>query len=401
MDTELFVNPQMGSLVDIKGFDPELGEWSHKSFMPTRLPDLTPELSTKAHLAVANARASLASLDSLARQLPNPTLLRMPSLRREAQSTSALEGTYAPLSEVLTAGEEESMTPELQEIFNYVDMAYKGFQWHERGLPITAALIEDLQGALMQGTSLQHESGRLRDKPVVIGRRPDVDPSVPPVFASRFVPAPPGDQLRAGVGDLVDWMREDHSDRIDPVVSAAMAHYQFEALHPFRDGNGRLGRFLIVLHLLQKEVLQEPTLTVSPWFEARRTLYYDALFDVSARGDWDNYISFFAKGIREAAESTRLQMIALLEAQEQLKERIRGSQLRSDTAHGLVELAVGSPSFTVPQAAAHLGVSYNRANRLVSQLLDLDILRERGRKTYKRRFYAPAVLAVFLSKSEV
>jgi len=401
VQTELFTNAAMGSLVDISGFDPEIGNWHHKAFLPAPLPEDSPLLSQQTNLVIGNARAALASLDSIARQLPNPGLLRMPTLRREAQSTSALEGTYAPLSEVLTAGEEDTFSPELIEIFNYVDMANQGFAWVHKGAPVTVTLLEDLQGALMHGTSLAPESGRLRDRPVVIGRRSGVDAETIPVYASRFVPAPPGDQLKTGVSDLVSWMRMDHSDKIDPVVSAAMSHYQFEALHPFRDGNGRLGRFLIVLHLLKTGLLDEPTLTVSPWFEARRTDYYDALFDVSATGDWDSYIAFFAKGIREAAESTKRQMLALMAVQENLKERIRESNLRSDTAHTLVDLAVGSPSFTVPQAQRELGVSYNAANRVVRQLVELDILRERGRKTYKRRFYAPDVLQVFVSRSEL
>ncbi|WP_211359004.1 hypothetical protein [Nesterenkonia populi] len=147
-------------------------------------------------------------------------------------------------------------------------------------------------------------------------------------------------------------------------------------------------------------MLEEPTLTVSPWFEARRRNYYDALFNVSSTGAWDSYVSFFAKGIREAADSTKRQMLALVAVQESLKEKIRDSALRSGTAHALVDLAVGSASFTVPQAQRHLGVSYNRANRLVSELVDLGILSERGQKTYKRRFYAPEVLDVFVSRSE-
>ncbi|WP_425466010.1 Fic family protein [Nesterenkonia populi] len=240
----------MGSLVDISGHDPDLGAWHHKAFVPAPLPTESPELKPQTYLTIANARAALAALDSTARLLPNPRLLRMPTLRREAQSTSALEGTYAPLAEVLTADEEDTLTPELIEIFNYVAMANMGFGWIDKGMPVTLTLLEDLQGVLMRATPLESQSGRLRDRPVVIGRRDDVEPEELPVFASRFVPAPPGDHLRTGVGDLVDWIRIDHSSTIDPVVSAAMAHYQFESLHPFRDGNGRLGRFLIVLHLL-------------------------------------------------------------------------------------------------------------------------------------------------------
>ena len=202
-------------------------------------------------------------------------------MQREAQSTSALEGTYAPLEAVLTADEESPRTPELMEVLNYVRMANAGFKEVSDGRPISVAFLSSMQGILMRGTPLQAQSGRVREGQVVIGRRADAPIGGLPVHASRFVPSPGGLSLEASLRDLADWMQADHAGEIDPVVAAAMAHYQFETLHPFRDGNGRLGRFLIVLQLLHSGVLSEPTLTVSPWFEARRAEYYDRLLAVS------------------------------------------------------------------------------------------------------------------------
>lgn len=173
-----------------------------------------------------------------------------------------------------------------------------------------------------------------------------------------------------------------------------MAHYQFEALHPYRDGNGRLGRLLIVLHLVKQGVLVEPTLTVSPWFEARRRDYYDHLLTVSTAGTWDDYVRFFATGLAASADDTRNQMLALRAVQEDLRERVRRSKLRADTAIGLVDLAVARPSFTVRQAAQTLGVSYPRANELVTQLMAIHVLDVVDDRAYKRRFYAPDVMDV-------
>lgn len=223
---------------------------------------------------------------------------------------------------------------------------------------------------------------------------PDADALGFPVHAARFVPAPAGYALETGVHDLIDWMRTDHSALIDPVVAAAMSHYQFETLHPFRDGNGRLGRFLIVVHLLTTGVLAEPTLTVSPWFEARRALYYQRLLGVSTHGAWDPFVGFFADGLRAAADQTRRQMVALAAVQNELKERLRTSSLRADSAHSLVDLAVANPSFTVRTVESKLSVSYARANKLVGQLVDLGILTVLDPDAYRRRFYAPRVLAV-------
>ncbi|GAA2227725.1 Fic family protein [Herbiconiux moechotypicola] len=393
----MFVKGAPGALVPISGTDPTLGAWTHRAFVPDPLALSMPALTPETFLAVSEARAALAALDSTARQLPNPTLLRMPTLRREAQSTSALEGTYAPLADVLTADEDSPASAELTEVLNYVRMATTGYDRVAEGRRLTPSLISDLQGILMRGTPLESVSGRIRDGQVVVGRRPSADPFGFPVHAARFVPSPAGLPLEAGVRDLTDWMLTDHTGRIDPVVVAAMSHYQFETLHPFRDGNGRLGRFLVVIQLLLTGVLSEPTLTVSPWFEARRTEYYDHLLGVSARGDWDSFVRFFASGLQAAAHQTREQMIALVKTQGELKEIVCSSRLRADTAHALVDLAIANPSFTVRRVQAELAISYGRANALVAQLTELGVLAVVDAQAYVRRFYSPQVLGVLTS----
>ena len=392
----MFVNDTMGELIDITGSDPVTGDWQHKAFVPAPLDSDEPPLNGTTYRMVAAAGRALAALDATAQQLPTPFLLRTPSLRREAQSTSALEGTYAPLREVLTADDDAPATAEMTEILNYVRMANSGFLWAQEGRPITLPLIEDLQGELMRGTPLEAASGRLRDSQVMIGRRPGAH-SAAPIHASRFVPVPPGDRLRAGVRALVDWLHQDHAGDIDPIIAAGMAHYQFETLHPFRDGNGRLGRFLIVLTLLSSGVLSEPTLTVSPWFEERRAEYYDALLRVSTHGDWDTFLTFFSRGLAAAATNTRHQMLALAAAHQSLKETVRTSSLRSAHAVDLVDFAVANPSFTVRKVEAALGVSYGRANSLVGQLTDIGVLDVVERGSQPRRFTAPAVLKVLLT----
>jgi Fic family protein len=394
----MFGNNKTGSLVAIDGSDPQRGPWRHQAFVPDQLGEAAPPLAPKTYLEIANARAALAALDSTARQLPNPQLLRRPTLQREAQSTSALEGTYAPLSEVLTA-DDDAAPPgsNLREVLNYVITANHAFQSVAEGRPLTTPLLTELQATLVRGTPAEgRHSGQVRDIQVVIGRRRDVDVSELPVHAARFIPSPPGEDLRANVRALLDWFDADHSQEIDPVVGAAMAHYQFETLHPFHDGNGRIGRLLIVLQLYRHGVLSEPTLTVSPWFEARRTDYYDRLLAVSTQGDWDSYIRFFSMGLRESADLTRRQMLALVAAQNELKDVLRASALRADTAHLLVDYAIANTSFTVRQVQRDLSISYGRANKLVGQLVDLGILEALKGVEYNRRFFAPRVLQVIL-----
>lgn len=251
----------------------------------------------------------------------------------------------------------------------------------------------------MRGTPLEPVSGRLREAQVVIGRRMDADPRAHPVYNARFVPSPHGVELESGISDLVAWLREDHRGHIDPVVAAAMSHYQFETLHPFHDGNGRIGRLLIVLHLVTAGVLSEPTLTVSPWFEARRGDYYDRLLAVSTVGDWDAFVAFFAEGLRQAAENTHEEMRALVAVQAELKATVRASPLRADSAHNLVDLAIANPSFTVRKVEAELGISYGRANKLVAQLCDIGVLQVVDAQAYKRLFYAPRVLKLLTQRA--
>jgi len=393
VDANDYATGAPGALVPITGTDPRYGPWEDVAFVPHALSAQTPSLSVTTFNAVANARAALAALDSSARQLPNPALLRQPTLRREAQSTSALEGTYAPLEAVLAADEEDDQSDRnLHEVLNYVRAAERAFAWQAEGRPLTVGLLADLHAELVRWTDADNEqAGRVRTSQVMIGSHAGAR-----VQDARFVPRPGGAGLEHQLRDLLDWIRSDHDGQIDPVVAAGMAHYQFETLHPFNDGNGRIGRLVVVLHLMQAGVLVEPTLTVSPWFEARRADYYDRMLAVSRTGAWDAWIHFFAQGLMAAANGAAAQLRDLLDVQGQLKAKVRQARLRADNAMLLVDFALARPIFTVRQVERHLGVTYPRANGLVAQLVSAGVLRQYGNAVYDRRFTAPEVLAVLL-----
>lgn len=400
VDLTMFSASSPGDLVRISGTDARRGEWTHAAFVPHPLPRESPELSARTYRAVAEARAALAALDSTARRLPNPRIFRRTALQTEAQSTSALEGTYAPLSEVLTADEEQPPNVDLREVLNYVRMGDAAFGWIERGQPLTVGALEEMQALLVRGTPSQSGSGAVRGHQVVIGQRTGMPTGTLPVHAARFVPSPPGLDLRANLQAVLDWMSDASvAEQIDPVVAAALAHYQFETLHPFPDGNGRIGRFLIVVHLLIRRVLLEPTLTVSPWFEGRQNEYYDRLLAVSTQNAWNDYVQFFATGLESSANTTHQRMNSLVQVQESLKERIRHSRLRADTAHALVDYAVANPSFTVRGVQRALDISYGRANGLVGQLVQLGVLAavESSGGSGTRRFYAPDAFNVLVN----
>ncbi len=250
----------------------------------------------------------------------------------------------------------------------------------------------------MAGTNAEGPySGQVRPIQVVVGQRPDAAPGLSPVERARYIPSPPGIDLEARLRDLLRWIDTDHGPELDPVVAAGMAHYQFESLHPFHDGNGRLGRLLIVVHLYRAGLLSEPSLTVSPWFEARRTAYYDALFGVSAQADWSTWIGLFADGIAASAAQTRDRMLALTEAMRVAKEQIHVGGIRTTNALRLIDVAVDRLVFTTAEAAAALGMKPQGAAKLIDSLQSLGILSAVDDRKYNRIYYAPRVADVVLS----
>ena len=399
MDVQLFRKAPFGKLVPITGSLPGGYAWDHWAFLPDPLGDESPELSGRAYRHVGEARAALAALDSTAQRLPNPKLFRSSTLRLEAQSTAALEGTYEPLARVLAADSDDVQDPSLREVLNYVGVAETAFGWAEQGRGWGLSALADLQGALVRGTPSEREhSGQVRPVQVMIGRREGVAASEIPIKAARYVPPPPGADLEARLRDLIGWMQADHGGRIDPVVAAGMGHYEFEALHPFHDGNGQLGRLLIVLQLYASGVLTEPTLSVSTWFEARRTEYYNALLAVSTDGDWSTWIEFFAQGLAESADAARTRMLALAAVQAGLKDHLQTTPIRTANARLLIDFAIGQPTFTVAQAARALGIGNPGAKKLIDSLANHGILAPYDERAYARRFHAPRVLEVLLEQ---
>jgi Fic family protein len=367
MDLIHLESSPIGRLIPIVGPDPVTHETvSGKAFLPDPLPgSLT--LTTATWTAVNTTTAALARLDGAGRLIPSPGLLRRPTLRREAQSTSALEGTYAPFADVLAADRDDpaSMTAELLEILNFEAVAEYAFAWPE-DRPVTLGMLSELQRALVSGTAGElKDAGGLRDCIVVIGTRGSS-------FAeARFVPPPPGDQLKAGVEGLLSWLAD--PPRLPTVVHAAMAHYQFETLHPYSDGNGRLGRLLVIVQLLRGAVIREPLLVVSPWFEQRREQYQDALLRLSRDGEWDAWIAFFAEGVAASAAESQLKVEGLVALQAELRSRVQSAGKRG-SAERLAADLVGGPYVTGPQVAKGYGLSGQGAANAIRTLVSLEIL---------------------------
>jgi Fic family protein len=389
MDIERLEASPIGRLVPIVGPDPATQQVVEgQAFLPDALPDdLT--LSTQTWTTINRASAALARLDGAARLIPNPALLRRPALRREAQSTSALEGTYAPFTDVLAADPDDlrHMTAEIRWILNFERIAELAFSWPE-DRPLTIGMLSELQHTLVRGTAGElSDAGGLRDRIVVIGapgRSLD---------DARFVPPPPGDQLRGGVEQLLEWVNEPPD--LPVVVQAAMAHYQFESLHPYSDGNGRLGRLLAIVQLLRGAVIREPLLVVSPWFEARREQYQDALLRLSLDGDWDAWIAFFAEGVAASAVESQDKVERLVSLQGDLRAKVQAAGKRG-VAERLAADLVGRPYFTQKEVSRQYELSKQGASNAIKTLLDLEIIEQSGRRAFgnARVYAAPAVVEI-------
>ena len=377
--TRLASSP-IGSLRSIAGIDGRNGRpYSHSAYVAQPLGE-EPALQGRTWRAITRASRSLAHLDQASRQVPNPRILRRPTLSREAQSTSALEGTFAPIDDVLAAEStsEEDHGAALMEVLNYYKAADFAFDYVAEHRAITKSLIEGAHRQLVDGTDAEtKDAGRVRRCQVAIGS-PDGT-----IESSRFVPMPPGPELEAAVRDLVEWTNKG-GDR-DPLVAAAMTHYQFEALHPFNDGNGRLGRLLIVLQFMVDGMLQEPLLSVSPWFEARRMEYEDELARVSETGEWDSWIRFFSSAVEASAIDTANRVNLMLDAQRDYVQRLQGSNYRGGVARDIVEALIEAPIVRVPALARHFGKSPQGIEVAVKRLVSLGILA--GPYGTYRRFY--------------
>lgn len=386
MDVARFSLSPIGHLVPIRGTDGRTGRpYDHVAYVADPLGE-EPDISREAWHAVNGANRALARLDQASRQVPRADLLQGPTLLREAQSTSALEGTFAPLDQVFAAdrNDNEALTKEVAEVLNYADAARTAFPTVARQKRLTVGLLESVHQILVRGTAAEtRDAGRVRETPVAIGSANGT------IEDARFVPMPPGVPLNAAVQDLVDWINATDRPR-EPLLSAAIAHYQFETLHPFNDGNGRIGRLLIVLQFMITGLIAEPLLSVSPWLEARRTPYQDHLAEVSATGDWNGWVQFFATGVRESAVDTLQRVNRLLALQQRYVALLQASNIKG-LARDIADALIGDPIVTVPRLVRTFGKTAPSTSQAVMRLVDLGIL-DGPFGTYNRIFVARDVM---------
>lgn len=354
------------------------------AFAPAPLPPrLTFDMETV--LLLDRASSALGELSGTGRLLPNPHLLIQPYLRREAVLSSRIEGTQSTLSDVYAAEAGQTQLFEddadVREVRNYVAALEHGLRRIDQ-LPLSLRLVRELHERLMDGVRGGEHAGGFRSGQNVIG------PPGATLADATYVPPPPL-EMRAALERLELFL---HDDSLPPLVQIALAHYQFEAIHPFLDGNGRVGRLLITLFLTERGLLSQPLLYLSAWFERTRTDYYRLLMRVSTHGDWSGWLRYFLEGVRvqagEAVDDAK-RIVSLLE---DYRQQLIVDRARPATSELLDRLSA-NPYVTVREAQQWLGVSDPTARAAIDDLVGYGILTEISGRRWGRLYLAEELLS--------
>lgn len=355
------------------------GAWA---FVPAPLPpkiDLSLELMT----AVGEARGALGELAGVGRSLPNPHLLIQPFSRKEAEASSRIEGTETDLGELFVHEVDPARRPERadirREVLNYVRALEAGLS---SDLPVSLRLVKEMHSVLMEGVRGQNKApGDFRRVQNRIGGTSNLD--------AKYVP-PPVPEMESCISDWEKFLHAESS--LSPLMRLAMIHYQFEAIHPFVDGNGRIGRLLLPLLLCRWQILPLPLLYLSAYFERHRSQYYDLLSAVSQRGEWPGWLKFFLHAVEVQAKDAARRAKKLMDKKEEYRQRaqIKGST----TALRLVDELIAQPACHTKKAMEKLDITMPTALRAIDTLERAGILREITGRQKNRVWVATEILEI-------
>lgn len=354
------------------------------AFVPDPLP---PQLTWSPDLvrALSDADRLVGRLAGEGGRLPNPHLLMRPFVRREAVLSSRIEGTQATLGELLAAeaGAAVERSPkDLREVGNYVVALEHGVR-RLKTLPLSLRLVRELHEKLMKGTPGGGMTpSEFRRSQNWIGAPGST------VENATYVPPPPAEMM----GCLNEWEKFLHQSALPPLIQAALAHYQFEAIHPFLDGNGRVGRLMITLFLVERSVLTTPLLYLSAFFEATRQDYYARLQGVSDRGEWDAWLQYFLNGVARQAEDALGRAERINGLLSDWRIAVAGASSRVPAI--MLDMLAANPFLTVKKAAKQLGVAFTTAQRAVHRLEQLSIVTEISKAKRGRVYCARAIMNI-------
>jgi Fic family protein len=372
----------MSDLANIPG--KQVSQGGYSAFVPAPLPpaiEWTPRLVG----VLSDADRLIGRLAGEGGRLPNPHVLMRPFVKQEAVQSSRIEGTHATLGELLAAeaGAAVERSPDdLREVGNYVVALEHGISLL-RELPICVRLIRALHQKLMDGVRGEHAApGVFRRTQNWVGRPGST------LATATFIPPPPGEIEPC----LADWEKFIHQSELPPLVTIALAHYQFEAIHPFLDGNGRVGRLLITLFLIERKVLPTPLLNLSAFFEASRRDYYEGLRAVSQRGAWPDWLEYFLLGVARMSEDSLSRATRINDLLAGWRSRLTGRS--TGTPLRIVELLAANPFLTIKGAAGQLKMAFTTAQRAIEHLEHSGILQPVSDAKRDRVYCAKTLLAI-------
>jgi len=354
----------------------------YQAFLPDPLPPRHVWTPALVH-SLSEADRLLGQLAGQGAKLANPHLLIRPFVKREAVFSSRIEGTQATLGELLIAdagGAVDRSPADLKEVTNYVAALDHGVK-RLGSLPLSLRLVKELHEKLMSGLpgSAHATPGQFRKTQNWIG------PPGSTLMNARLVPPPP-EKLMSCLGP---WETFLHDQTVPPLVNAGLAHYQFETIHPFLDGNGRVGRLLIILFLVERKVLPAPLLYVSAFFEKHRRDYYEALDRVRTHGDWEGWLQYFFNGVARQSEDALRRATAINATLESWKKKAASAALAD-----AIDLLARNPYVTVSSLAKELDVAFTTAQRAIDKMQALGIVRPRDKKRRGRVYCAGKILDI-------
>jgi Fic family protein len=357
---------------------------AYEAFIPNPLP---PEIHWTESLirSLSDADRLIGQLSGEGRQLPNPHLLMRPFIKREAVLSSRIEGTQATLGELLAndAGAVVNRSPEdLREVGNYVAALDYGIE-RLNTLPLSLRLVREVHEKLMANVRGNHATpGQFRRSQNWIG------PAGCTLQNATYIPPSP-DSLMDCLGM---WEQFLHNQNIPPLVQAGLLHYQFEAIHPFLDGNGRVGRLLIILFLVERKILTTPLLYVSAFFEATRNEYYDRLLAVSRASQWNQWLEYFLNGITRMSEDVLNRAERINSLLGRWRERIAGQKPK--VLFNTIDLLAENPFWTTKLLSTRLKIAFTTAQRAINVLVEAGILSQLDNAQRDRVFCATSIMDI-------
>ena len=358
------------------------GEMAYPSFRPAPLPPNPPiALSGELVAKLVDANKKLAALDGLSARIPNMDLFVSMYVRKEALLSSQIEGTQCTLDDILNPLMEENTNRNVSDVVNYIKATEFALN-RLHSLPLCNRLIKETHAVLMEGVRGQEKSpGEFRYSQNWIGGQGST------IRNARYIPPNPED-MQTAMSDLEKYMNGD--DSLDPLIQAALIHYQFETTHPFLDGNGRVGRLLITLFLMEKGILSRPALYISYFLKMNRIEYYDRMTQVRKTGDYEQWVMFFLQALSDSAGDAIQTIDALTALHNQSVAKLGAFSKRQQTnLFKLFAYIETNPILDIQKTAAALGLSYNTVSKMVTILVDEGILRQTD-KAGKAKIYAYA-----------